>query len=98
VSSTNGLIPYINVKLALLGFAAVAGDEAARLSDVVSSLIAQYRQKERLLANPRAFRLGRYLSCSMARRIRARVAPRTRGSLLITLDTVFGETFARSAT
>src|SRR5258707_8732590 len=51
MSSTNGLIPYINVKLALLGFAAVPSDQAAQLSDVVSSLIAQYRQKERLLAN-----------------------------------------------
>src|SRR6266481_2380334 len=51
MSSSNGLIPYINVKLALLGFAAVANDEATQLSEVVSSLIAQYRQKERLLAN-----------------------------------------------
>jgi len=30
--------------------------------------------------------------------IRARVSERTRGSLLMTLDTVFGETLARSAT
>src|SRR6266478_2940033 len=51
MSSSNGLIPYINVKLALLGFAAVASDESAQLSEVVSSLIGQYRQKERLLAN-----------------------------------------------
>ena len=34
----------------------------------------------------------------MASRIRARVSERTRGSLLMTLDTVLGETLARSAT
>src|SRR3984957_16684935 len=34
----------------------------------------------------------------MASRILARVSERTRGSLLITLDTVFGDTLARSAT
>jgi hypothetical protein len=46
-----GLLAYINVKLALLGFDPLAGDGYARVGDVVSSLIAQYREKERLLAN-----------------------------------------------
>ena len=50
MSSASGLVPHVNVKLALLGFPPVAG-EGAQLSDTVSSLIAQYRQKERLLAN-----------------------------------------------
>ena len=44
------LIPYINVKLALLGFPPVPGSDA-RFTDVVSNLVAQYREKERLLAN-----------------------------------------------
>src|SRR5579863_2994640 len=34
----------------------------------------------------------------MASRILARVSERTRGSLLMTLETVFGDTLARSAT
>src|SRR5215471_14752736 len=46
-----GLLAYINVKLALLGFEPLAGEGYAQLSDLVSSLIAQYREKERLLAN-----------------------------------------------
>ena len=46
-----GLLAYINVKLALLGFDPLAGDGYARVGDIVSSLIAQYREKERLLAN-----------------------------------------------
>jgi len=45
------LADYINVKLRLLGFAPVVSPGAAELSDVVSSLIAQYREKERLLSN-----------------------------------------------
>ena len=45
------LIDYINVKLALLGFQPVGKANDAELGDVVSSLIAQYREKERLLAN-----------------------------------------------
>ena len=51
MSSCAGLIPYINVKLSLLGFPPVATGEAAQFGDIVSSLIAQYREKERLLAN-----------------------------------------------
>jgi hypothetical protein len=51
VSSLDGLIPYINVKLSLLGLPQVAASGADELGEIVSSLIAQYREKERLLAN-----------------------------------------------
>src|SRR5258708_26516454 len=45
------LISCINVKLALLGFHPVPAGDAAPLGEIVSSLVAQYRQKERLLGN-----------------------------------------------
>jgi len=45
------LIPYINVKLALLGFPPVATSAGAEFQDIVSMLVAQHREKERLLAN-----------------------------------------------
>ncbi len=45
------LIPYINVKLALLGFPPVATVDTEQFNDMVSTLVAQYREKERLLAN-----------------------------------------------
>jgi len=45
------LIPYINVKLSLLGFPTVATAESAQFNEVVATLVAQYREKERLLAN-----------------------------------------------
>src|ERR1700733_1047347 len=45
------LIPYINVKLSLLGFQPVATGAGAEFNEVVSTLVAQYREKERLLAN-----------------------------------------------
>src|SRR5450755_3870595 len=45
------LIPYINVKLALLGFQPVATGDGAKFGDLVSTLVAQYREKERLLAS-----------------------------------------------
>jgi hypothetical protein len=45
------LIPYINVKLALLGLPPVSSRGDAKFADVVSNLVAQYREKERLLAN-----------------------------------------------
>jgi hypothetical protein len=51
MSSPDNLVPYINVKLSLLGFPPVATGDTAQLGDIVSSLIAQYREKERLLAN-----------------------------------------------
>ena len=45
------LIPHINVKLSLLNFPPVTSAEAAEVNEVVSTLVAQYREKERLLAN-----------------------------------------------
>src|SRR6185436_17275393 len=45
------LIPYINVKLALLGFPPVATRAGAEWQDIVTMLVAQHREKERLLAN-----------------------------------------------
>jgi hypothetical protein len=45
------LIDYINLKLVLLGSAPVPRSDRAGLNDLVSSLIAQYREKERLLSN-----------------------------------------------
>jgi len=51
VSSFDNLIPCINVKLSLLGLPPVAAGDATQLSDIVSSLVAQYQEKERLLAN-----------------------------------------------
>ncbi|MGD0613990.1 MAG: hypothetical protein ABSA69_00940, partial [Verrucomicrobiota bacterium] len=51
MSASAGLTPYINVKLSLLGFAPLPTDEGAQFNDIASSLIAQYREKERLLAS-----------------------------------------------
>ncbi len=45
------LIDYINLKLSLLGFTPVSANRNEGLNDIISSLIAQYREKERLLAN-----------------------------------------------
>jgi phosphoenolpyruvate carboxykinase (diphosphate) len=46
------LIPYINVKLALLGFDPVAASAVdPQTREFVNSLVAQFREKERLLAN-----------------------------------------------
>ena len=47
----SGLIAYVNVKLALLGFPRVAGGDQPAVDDIVTPLVAQYREKERLLAN-----------------------------------------------
>src|SRR5579864_947118 len=47
---SSGLVSYINLKLALLGFPPVRGAENGEFSEIASSLIAQYREKERLLA------------------------------------------------
>src|SRR5215831_13548211 len=44
------LIAYVNVKLALLGFPPVEFGDALEWSGIVSTLVAQYREKERLLA------------------------------------------------
>ncbi len=51
MSQTASLIPYINVKLALLGFPPVPAPEGQQFNDIVASLVTQYREKERLLAN-----------------------------------------------
>ncbi len=45
------LINYINLKLSLLGLATVPTSNGADLNRLFSPLIAQYREKERLLAN-----------------------------------------------
>ncbi len=49
--SSNSLTSYINRKLALLGFQPVTAADGAEFSDAASSLVAQYREKERLLAS-----------------------------------------------
>jgi hypothetical protein len=51
MSSNATLISYINVKLSLLGFPPVKTAETAEMNDIVSTLVAQYREKERLLSN-----------------------------------------------
>src|SRR5437899_3311386 len=51
MSTPASLIPYCNVKLSLLGCPPVAGKEHPEFSEVVSTLVAQYREKERLLGN-----------------------------------------------
>jgi phosphoenolpyruvate carboxykinase (diphosphate) len=51
VNPSLNLIPYINVKLSLLGFQPVATAADADFNEAVSNLVAQYREKERLLAN-----------------------------------------------
>ncbi|HWD92942.1 MAG TPA: hypothetical protein VG938_11415, partial [Verrucomicrobiae bacterium] len=48
--SSGTLIPYINLKLALLGFQPPGGGPGGEFSEIASSLVAQYREKERLLA------------------------------------------------
>jgi hypothetical protein len=48
--SPKNLADYIHVKLALLGFPSGAGGGTG-LDGILSSLVAQYREKERLLAN-----------------------------------------------
>jgi hypothetical protein len=45
------LIPYINVRLALIGSQTVAAPDNAQITEIVASLVAQYREKERLLGN-----------------------------------------------
>ncbi|MGH8023584.1 MAG: hypothetical protein ACRED1_08380, partial [Limisphaerales bacterium] len=51
MSSSSALIPYINVKLSLLGFPPAPTEDTAELGEIFSTLVAQYREKERLLAN-----------------------------------------------
>jgi hypothetical protein len=49
-NSSDTLISYINLKLALLGFQPVAAGDGGEFNSIASSLVAQYREKERLLA------------------------------------------------
>ena len=49
-NSADPWIGYINIKLALLGLEPVRTGAAAEINEVVSSLVAQCREKERLLA------------------------------------------------
>ena len=48
---TAGLIDYINVKLELLGLSPVRHENDSGLNELVSTLIAEFREKERLLVN-----------------------------------------------
>src|SRR5947209_15971826 len=45
------LISYINVKLSLLGHAPVPMTEGTEFNELISTIIAQYRERERLLAS-----------------------------------------------
>jgi hypothetical protein len=45
------LISYLNVKLALLGWDPVPGGAGAEFTELMGTLVAQYREKERLLAS-----------------------------------------------
>jgi len=48
--SPDPLISYINLKLALMGYQPASIGDGGEFSDLASSLVAQYREKERLLA------------------------------------------------
>ena len=48
---TSSLASHINIKLALLGFQPVPTENDAELKEVISPLVAQYREKERLLTS-----------------------------------------------
>jgi hypothetical protein len=50
MSHTSPLIPYINVKLLLLGAKPVPAT-SNEFADLIATLVSQYREKERLLAN-----------------------------------------------
>src|ERR1700722_848255 len=47
---SDSLISYTNIKLSLLGFRPVGAGAGTELNEIVSSFVAQYREKERLLA------------------------------------------------
>lgn len=49
-SSSSALISYIKLKLSLLGFPPAADSDGGEFSEIALSLVAQYREKERLLA------------------------------------------------
>jgi hypothetical protein len=50
-AESRALTEYINVKLSLLGFDSVRMEHKSEFSGLVSTLVAQYREKERLLAS-----------------------------------------------
>src|SRR5512146_3062259 len=49
-NTTDTLVSYINLKLALMGFQPVAAGDNGEFNQIAASLVAQYREKERLLA------------------------------------------------
>jgi phosphoenolpyruvate carboxykinase (diphosphate) len=49
-NTTDTLVSYINLKLALMGFQPAAAGDNGEFSEIASALVAQYREKERLLA------------------------------------------------
>src|SRR5882757_2318380 len=49
-TSSDTLISYINLKLSLLGFQPAMAGDGGEFSEIAASLVAQYREKERLLA------------------------------------------------
>ncbi len=51
MNSASHLVSYVNLKLALLGCAPVPTPAGGEFNDILSPLIAQYREKERLLAS-----------------------------------------------
>src|SRR6185312_10486227 len=48
--TTDTLVSYINLKLALMGFQPAASTGSGEFNEIAASLVAQYREKERLLA------------------------------------------------
>jgi len=51
LTADSNLISFINVKLALLGCQPVPVEGSSEFNDVIATLVAQYREKERLLAS-----------------------------------------------
>jgi phosphoenolpyruvate carboxykinase (diphosphate) len=49
-NTTDTLVSYINLKLSLMGFQPAAAGDNGEFSEIASALVAQYREKERLLA------------------------------------------------
>src|SRR5436305_15007835 len=75
------LTTYINVKLALLGFEPVAARVSAEFGELVCTLVAQYREKERLLAThlcPADHRIQTFLYDYLQDVPVAKLPPRTR--------------------
>jgi hypothetical protein len=49
-NTSDTLVSYINLKLALMGFQPAAAAAGGEFDEIAASLVAQYREKERLLA------------------------------------------------